>query len=188
MVLVMHKVADYAKWKMAYDGDDSNRLANGLHSYVIGRGVDDSNMVFIAMKSDDLTKAKGFASSPTVKAAMKKGGVMGMPKLMFVTTTFQDTAKIDSRLRSMVSISFKNWDTWQRSFDSTKEIRTNNGLADRVVAKVPNDSTKAVLVMAVLDTAKAFAYWKSDQLKEIRKAGGIMGMPERFNFIVVQRY
>src|SRR6476620_9346219 len=38
MVIVMHKVANYAKWQAAYDGHDSARLANGLHNYVIGRG------------------------------------------------------------------------------------------------------------------------------------------------------
>src|SRR5215813_1765474 len=47
MVIVRHKVADFAKWMMAYDGDDSNRLANGLHSYVISRDDKDSNIVMV---------------------------------------------------------------------------------------------------------------------------------------------
>src|SRR4249919_2879168 len=37
MVIVRHKVANFAKWMVAYDGHDSARLADGLHSYVISR-------------------------------------------------------------------------------------------------------------------------------------------------------
>src|SRR5438552_6575979 len=54
MVLVRHKVANFAKWMVAYDGHDSARLADGLHSYVIGRDDPDSNMVTVALKADDL--------------------------------------------------------------------------------------------------------------------------------------
>src|SRR5215813_6068283 len=42
MVVVRHKVANFAKWMEAYDADDSNRLAAGLHSYVIERDEKDS--------------------------------------------------------------------------------------------------------------------------------------------------
>src|SRR5690349_13996197 len=39
MLVVMQKVASYSKWKPVYDGHDTARVAAGLHSYVIGRGV-----------------------------------------------------------------------------------------------------------------------------------------------------
>src|SRR6185437_9714329 len=74
MVVVTQKVRDYAKWKTVYDADDSARLANGAHNYVIGRGVQDSNMVLVALKIDDTAKAKAFAKNPHLKMAMKKGG------------------------------------------------------------------------------------------------------------------
>src|SRR4249919_451976 len=49
MMVVIHKVANYAKWQPSYDEHDSIRLANGIHSYVIGRGFKDSNMVMVAV-------------------------------------------------------------------------------------------------------------------------------------------
>src|ERR1700681_622724 len=58
MMVVTHKVANYAKWKASYDAHDSARLANGIHSYVIGRGLKDSNMILVALKVEDTTKAK----------------------------------------------------------------------------------------------------------------------------------
>jgi len=44
------------------------------------------------------------------------------------------------------------------------------------------------LVTAVLDTAKAFAYYKSDAIKKARAAGGVIGEPKRFLFTIVKRY
>src|SRR4051794_3396224 len=40
MLLVRHRVANYAKWKTSYDSHDSFRLASGIHNYVIARGVE----------------------------------------------------------------------------------------------------------------------------------------------------
>jgi hypothetical protein len=45
MMIVTHKVSDFEKWKASYDEHDSMRLVHGIHSYVIGRGVEDANMV-----------------------------------------------------------------------------------------------------------------------------------------------
>src|SRR5262249_17162333 len=44
MAIVRHKVANFAKWMVAYDADDSARLANGLHNFVIERDDKDTNM------------------------------------------------------------------------------------------------------------------------------------------------
>src|SRR5258708_13174309 len=91
-MIAKHKVFNYAKWKTSYDEHDSLRLVNGIHSYVIGRGLQDSNMILVAVKVDDMAKAKAFAKDPGLKKAMQKGGVTGTPLVAFVTITFQDTA------------------------------------------------------------------------------------------------
>ncbi len=67
MVSVTHKVADYGKWQVAYDGHDSARIAYGLHSYVIARGFNDANMVMVVLKTDDVEKAKAFVKDPSLK-------------------------------------------------------------------------------------------------------------------------
>src|SRR6476660_9007472 len=61
MMVVTHKVADFTKWKTSYEAHDSFRLANGIHSYVIGRALKDSNMILVAVKVDDMAKAKAYA-------------------------------------------------------------------------------------------------------------------------------
>src|SRR6266487_6887234 len=98
MFVVTHKVSNFTKWKASYDAHDSMRLANGLHNYVIGRGVVDSNTVLVAVKADDINKAKAFSKDPSLKTAMQKGGVMGTPTMSFVNMSWQDTATINSPL------------------------------------------------------------------------------------------
>ena len=188
MMLAKHRVRNYAAWKSSYDAHDSLRLVNGLHSYVIGRGVQDSNTVFVAVKADDPEKAKTFSKDASLKQAMQKGGVLGTPEMKMVTLVWQDTAVLNTPVRSMTTFTVKDWATWEKSFLEGKQQRMDNGLADRVYGHEADDNTKVVLVVAVLDSAKANAYWKSDQLKQRRIAGGLTTEPQRFIFNVVQRY
>jgi hypothetical protein len=188
MMSVTHKVADFAKWKMAYDDHDSARLANGIHNYVVARGAEDSNMVFVATKVDDMDKAKAFAKDPGLKKAMQKGGVIGTPTISFATMVFQDTAATDSKLRSRTTFKVKDWDAWKTAFDSARTTITDNGLTVRAYGHDPADNHNVVLVTAITDTAKARAYWNSDLLKQRRAASGVIGTPQRFIFTIVQRY
>ena len=188
MVVATFKVTNFTKWKASYDTRDSARLANGLHNYVIGRGVQDSNTVLVALKADDMAKAKAYAKDPKLKASMQKGGVTGTPTFEFVNMTFQDTAVISSPLRAKTTLAVKNWDAWQNAFKDGKQERTDNGIAERAFGHHADDSNKVSLVTAIMDSAKASAYWKSDMLKKRREASGVIGEPKRFVFRVVQRY
>ena len=189
MVAITHKVADFAKWKSAYDEHDSARLAFGVHSYVIGRGANDSNMVLVAMKVDGIAKAKAFDKDAALKKRMQEGGVKGTPSISFVTFVFQDTANIiNSNLRSRTTFMVKDWDAWQKAFEEGKQERLDNGITVRAYGYDPDNNKKVTLVTAITDTAKAFAYYKSDALKERRKASGMIGEPQRFLYKVVQRY
>jgi hypothetical protein len=188
MMVVKHKVSNYAKFKAAYDAHDSARLANGIHSYVIGRGLQDSNMIMVALKVDDMAKAKAFGKDPGLKKAMQKGGVTGAPTFAFVTMTFQDTALVASDFRSRTTFTVKDWGAWQKAFEEAKQERLDNGIAVRAFGHDVNDDKKVVLVTVLLDTAKAYAYFKSDMLKKRRAESGVIGEPERFLYRVVQRY
>lgn len=188
MMIVRHKVANFSKWLMSYEEHDSMRLVNQLHSYVIGRGVQDSNMVLVAVKVDNMDKAKTFSKDASLKKAMQKGGVTGTPTFNLVTMTFQDTSTIQADIRSLTTFTVKDWIAWQRAFEDGRQERLDNGLTVRAYGHDVDDNNKVVLVVAVTDSAKATAYWKSDMLKQRRAAGGVIGEPERFLFRVAKRY
>src|SRR6476660_9493337 len=85
VVRVKFKVKDYGKGYAGFISHDSIRLANGIHKYVVGRGLDgDSNMVIIISKIDDLQKTKAFYASSEIKKAMQQGGVTGNLKLEYL--------------------------------------------------------------------------------------------------------
>jgi hypothetical protein len=188
MIVVRHKVKDYEKWKVGYEGHDSVRMKYGIHNYVLGRGVKDSNMVLVALKADDLEKVNTFYKDGSLKVVMQKAGVLGAPIRGITTAVFQDTAKINSDLRSMTTFKVKSWAQWQKGFAEGKQERMDNGIVERVIGHDPADSNKVTLVTAIMDTAKASAYWSSDMLKKRREASGVIGTPERFIFRVVHRY
>ena len=189
MVVVTHKVKDFAKWMPAYEGHDSARMANGIHSYVIGRGFNDTSMVLVALKADDMTKAKAFAKDPSLKKAMEKGGVVGAPTISFYTAVWQDTSALSPDIiRSRTMFAVKDWDAWQKAFEDGKQERIDNGITVRSYGHDVDDNKKVYLVTALQDTAKAFAYYKSDALKKRRAAAGVIGEPKRFLFKVVKRY
>jgi hypothetical protein len=186
--VVTHKVADFAKWLAAYEGHDSARLASGLHSYVIGRGLADSNMVTVVLRVDDTSKAKAFAKDPGLKAAMQKGGVLGAPTMTSITEIWQDTAKIESALRSRATYTVKDWAAWLKGFEDGKQERMDNGIVDRAVGHDLDDDKKVYVVTVLSDTTKAFAYYKSDALKKRMQAGGVIGEPVRFFYRLVKHY
>ena len=188
MMTVRHKVADYNKWLANFESADSMKAANGLHNYVVGRSVEDSSMLLVAVKADDIAKAKAFGSSAELKARMKEHGVMGKPVMDFVINAYQDTAQVNTDLRARTVVTVKDYDAWKTAFEGRRQDRLDAGLIDRMYGYDPDDNHKVTIVVAVTDTAKANAFWNSDKLKQDMEKGGVVGKPERFVFRVTKRY
>jgi hypothetical protein len=188
VVIIKHKVANYDKWKVAYDSHDSTRLANGLHNFIIGRGMDDPNMVLVILKTDDVSKAKAFASSQDTKDRMKKGGVIGTTEADFVHVVTNDTTPTDIKARLMVKHKVKDWDAWKKVYDSDKQARMDAGLIDRGLGYSTDDNHIVSIVFAVTDRKKADEFSKSKDLKDKMNTGGVEGPPTFFYYNIVQKY
>ena len=187
VMVVKHKVANFNKWLASYDEHDSMRLASGLHNFVIGRGIPDSNMIMVAVKVDDTTKAKAFTKDPSLKKAMQKGGVVGTPSFMIYNTTFLDNGQAPN-LRVMSTETVKDWEAWKTAFEAGKQIRTDNGLMDRAYGYDINDNHKISVVLALSDSAKGSSFLKSDTIKKRMAAAGVIGQPNRYYYHVVKTY
>lgn len=187
-MIVWHKVGNFSKWKTSYEAHDSMRMANGMHNFIIGRSVQDTNMVLVAVKADDLEKAKSFSKNADLKAAMQKGGVTGTPNIKFATVVYQDNASGMSDLRAMTTFTVKDWDAWKKSFEGARQVRTDNGVTDRAYGYDPDDNHKVTLVVGINDSAKAEAFWNSDLIKQRRAESGVVGEVKRVVYRVVQKY
>ena len=188
VMLVRHKVANYAKWKPGYEAHDSMRVANGLHNYVIGRGVEDSNTILVALLMDDVDKAKAFAASPDLKAKMKEVGVTGTPVIDFLHSVMNDTTALQATVRLMVRSKVKDWDAWKKSFDGHLQKRIDAGLTDRVISHTVGDNHNVTLVFEVADMEKAKAFLNSQDLKDKMKEAGVEGQPDIFFYKIAQKY
>ena len=167
---------------------DSMRVANGLHQYRLGRGLDDSNMVIVVNKMDDIAKAKAFASSPDLKAAMKKAGVVSAPTVSYIELIRNDSSKIDQLDRVLVSHKVKDFAAWLKAYDGEGVAkRMENGLIDRAVGRGVDDSNMVYIAFAISDNVKATARMNSPELKKIMTDAGVTGPPTIFKYRIVKQ-
>ena len=85
MLIIHHRVADYAKWRVVYDADQANRTAAGLSNCHVHRSMDNANDVVIGCSMADVAKARNFASSKALAETMTKAGVLDKPQMLFLT-------------------------------------------------------------------------------------------------------
>lgn len=85
-VEIVHKVKDFDSWLKGYDAEGAaTRSANGMDDLVLGRGVDDPNLVHIVFVVSDMAKAKARLADPALKKIMTDAGVEGAPTITFYT-------------------------------------------------------------------------------------------------------
>lgn len=188
LLVIMHKVANYAKWQTGYEAHDSMRQAYGIHNYVLARDVKDTNLVMVALKIDDVAKAKAFVALPDLKAAMQKGGVQGTPTVNFLDVQWQDTTTNTTNTRVMVTHKVKDYAAWKKVYDEDKPNRVKAGFTDRLLAYNSDDNHMVSIVMLVSDMKKAEDFSKSPELKAKMEAGGVEGPPTFFYYTIAKIY
>jgi hypothetical protein len=83
-VEVTHKVKNFDAWLKVFDEEGTaKRLADGLVDGVVARGIDDSSLVYLVFKINDIKAAKAAFANPDRKKVMMKAGVVGKPDVFF---------------------------------------------------------------------------------------------------------
>jgi hypothetical protein len=119
---------------------------------------------------------------------MQKGGVLGAPTIALTTAVYQDTSEISTTLRASSMLTVKDWDLFVKNLKDGEQERKDNGIVIRVYGHDASDNHKVRIVSALIDSAKAMAYYKSDAIKKRMVDGGVVGQPSRFFYHIVQRY
>ena len=84
-MLIRHKVADFGKWKPAYEDHRSAREAAGLKDLYLWRNENDPTDVLVLFETSDVAKAKEFVASSNLKEKMQAAGVQGPPDIVFLS-------------------------------------------------------------------------------------------------------
>ncbi|MEP6711503.1 MAG: hypothetical protein ABJA37_03755 [Ferruginibacter sp.] len=188
VLIIQHKVANFDKWKVAYESHDSIRRSYGLANYILGRGLTDPNMVVIMLKMADADKAKELTASAEMKERMKTGGVTSVPTFTYLDVVMNDSTPIAQTARLMMTHKVKDWDAWKKEFDSHKQVRMDAGLMDRGLGYAIGDNHSVGIVFAVTDMKKAEAFLKSPDLKDKMAKAGVEGPPTAFFYNIVKKY
>jgi hypothetical protein len=81
--MVIHTVADYARWKPIFDADGATRHAAGSQGGQLLRSADDPNGVVLLLEWD-LQKARQYSQREEVRAKMQAAGVLDPPEISFL--------------------------------------------------------------------------------------------------------
>jgi hypothetical protein len=84
-LLVRHKVADFSKWKSAYEAHSGARQKAGLKEEHLLRNTESPDEVIILFKAEEIQKAKEFAGSSNLREAMQNAGVIDKPDIYFLS-------------------------------------------------------------------------------------------------------
>jgi len=79
LLVVRHKVKDYAAWKKVFDGHKGAQTAAGLSNPRVYVFADNPNETVVLFDAADIGRAKAFGASPDLKAAMERSGVTDKP-------------------------------------------------------------------------------------------------------------
>jgi len=81
-IVLRHEVADFDKWKVAYDADEPRRKDEmTVIASSVSRAADNENMVVLHFMVTDPAKVKQAVESDELKKVMKEAGVKGPPQV-----------------------------------------------------------------------------------------------------------
>jgi quinol monooxygenase YgiN len=80
-LIVRHAVDDYAAWRSAYDSAEDLRQRFGCTRAAVLTDPGDKNDVYVVHEFPSLDQAQDYAASDDLRAAMRKAGVSGPPRI-----------------------------------------------------------------------------------------------------------
>lgn len=87
-MIVRHRVADYAKWREAFDSMHKLRAEHSWTAAEVFRDATDPNLVTIVNHVRDVESAKRYGGSAALRDAMEKGGVLSAPEITFLNEAY----------------------------------------------------------------------------------------------------
>jgi quinol monooxygenase YgiN len=83
LLVVLHRVKDYAAWRKVYDDVAPMQKAGGVTAESVFRAKDDPNSVLVLHHFASMPEAAAFMNKNDIREAMERAGVEGEPRLEF---------------------------------------------------------------------------------------------------------
>ena len=78
-IIITHEVKNYSDWRKVYDADEVNRKKADLRITGLYQSANNPNAITLLGEAPSVEAITKFMADPALKAAMEKGGVIGMP-------------------------------------------------------------------------------------------------------------
>jgi len=176
-VTVIHECKDYPTWKKAYDADVPKRAAAGLTELHVLREYDNANLLALMFGVADVGRAKAFAASPDLAAAMKAAGIVGTPRVRFRHGNYN---RVSASISATMTLTVRDYGTALKAYAMDAADRKGAGLTDLAILQLDDDPNNLLIIWAVSDIARATAFFDSPALAaHMSKNAGVVGSPER---------
>src|SRR5580704_13696496 len=83
-VMIRHKVADFGKWKQAFDAHLNKRMGAGETGCRLFHSIDDPRDVTLLLDWESVDSARRFMTSEDLRSAMKNAGVVGDARVHYL--------------------------------------------------------------------------------------------------------
>ena len=88
-VLVRHKVADYNRWKEAFDSHLNTRKHAGETGFRLFHSADDPREMVLLLDWESVEEARKFMTSDELRTAHAEAGVVGAPEVQYLEDAAQ---------------------------------------------------------------------------------------------------
>ena len=85
IIIVQHTVRDFEAWKQVFDEHEAVRRRHGATGHQLYRSADDPNEVTVVNQFPTREQAEAFATDPSLKVAMERGGVISEPRVTWAS-------------------------------------------------------------------------------------------------------
>jgi erythromycin esterase-like protein len=84
-LVIQLTIADYTKWRSAFDKGAPLRKNAGLKNWRVYRDADSADKVLVWSEAQDLTRAREAVLGPSIQKAMQEAGVIGPPRVHVIS-------------------------------------------------------------------------------------------------------
>lgn len=177
-IVVRHRVADFDRWKVAFDEHEDARVAAGILGHHLNRAEEDPNLVTIYLAVADVDGARSFAESDDLRNVMEQAGVVGEPELMWMTPV-REAIDWDRELPAfIVSHRVADFDSWLAGYDAADDLREEHGIVGHAVNRAFDDPSVAIVYHQAESFDALRAFLESDELRAAMEETGVVSEPE----------
>ncbi len=176
-MFVRHDVAEYAAWRKGYDSVAAMQRNGGVTAQAVYQSTDNPNDVTVTHDFKSLEKAKAFAGSADLKAAMQRAGVKGAPRIWFATPT-AGSSGTPGHVRMFVHHEVADYAAWRKVYDGRGASLRRGGVTSQAVYQSADDPNDVTVTHDFKTVEKAKEFAASAELKTAMQNAGVKGAPQ----------